>query len=404
MKNKNTIINPMSSLHNNLTLPCGVVLKNRLAKAAMSDSLGDGEGNPTQAQIRLYEKWAKGGVGISFVGEVQCDPRFPEKPGNLVLGEHSNLKLLRELTQRSVIDGAHLWAQIGHAGALTPSSISQPVGPSALNLEGLTCLEMSLDEIKQLPEKYAKSALLAKKVGFSGVHIHAGHGFLLSQFLSPLFNHRTDNYGGSIENRCRIILEIIEAVRNAVGDLFPIGIRINSSDQMEGGLSEADALKAIRLLDKTSLDLIDISGGTYFPGVKGSSEGVSKGPYFVHFAEQAKQITQIPLMVTGGFTHSAQAVEVINKGFADVIGLGRSMVIEPRLADRWLNEAEYNPTFPRFESLPPGGLTAWYTMRLTAIGEDWEESFELDLPSAIQQYEERDNQRVIQWRKRFKDL
>jgi 2,4-dienoyl-CoA reductase-like NADH-dependent reductase (Old Yellow Enzyme family) len=138
-------------------------------------------------------------------------------------------------------------------------------------------------------------------MGFSGVHIHAGHGFLLSQFLSPLFNLRNDGYGGSIEARCRILLEIIHAVRRAVGPLFSIGIRINSSDKLEGGFSEIDSLEAIRLIDQTSIDLIDISGGTYFPGAKSSSDSSGRGPYFLNFSRLAKDVTKIPLMLTGGF-------------------------------------------------------------------------------------------------------
>ncbi|MDX2462273.1 MAG: oxidoreductase, partial [Gammaproteobacteria bacterium] len=167
-------------LQSTLELPCGTILKNRLAKSPMSDSLGDGEGNPTGTQIRLYERWAEGGAAVSFIGEVQGDPRFPEKPGNLVLGAHSNQNLLQLFTSRAVIEGAHLWPQIGHAGALSYSPISQPKGPSALDIEGLQCAGMSIDEIHELPGMYARTALHAKTVGFSGVHIHAGHGFLLS--------------------------------------------------------------------------------------------------------------------------------------------------------------------------------------------------------------------------------
>tara|TARA_R110001583_G_scaffold85321_1_gene223531 strand:+ start:17271 stop:17954 length:684 start_codon:yes stop_codon:yes gene_type:complete len=217
-------------LKTELRLPCGAILKNRLAKSPMSDSLGDGEGNPTEAQIRLYERWAEGEIGISFIGEVQIDPRFPEKPGNLVLGKQSSTKILKQLTSRATINGAHLWAQLGHAGALSHLPISKPKGPSALDINGLTCAGMTIENIQELIPMYARAALNAKKMGFSGVHIHAGHGFLLSQFLSPLFNHRTDEYGGSIEARSRIILEIIVAIRNAVGPAFPVGIRINSTD------------------------------------------------------------------------------------------------------------------------------------------------------------------------------
>ena len=391
-------------LQNSLELPCGAILKNRIAKSPMSDSLADGGGDPTEAQIRLYERWAEGGVALSFIGEVQGDPRFPEKPGNLVLGAHTNRAAIQSLTRRAVVGGAHLWPQLGHAGALSYLPISQPKGPSALDIEGLQCAAMSIEEIHELPAMYTRTALNAKTAGFSGVHIHAGHGFLLSQFLSPLFNHRNDGYGGSIEARCRIVIEIVNEVRRSVGPSFPVGIRINSSDLLEGGLTEVDALEVVRLLDQTSIDLIDISGGTYFPGAKASSEGSSRGPYFLDFARLARRITDVPLVLTGGFKKREQAVDAVASGAVDMVGLARAMVLNPRLADVWLSEGECDPDFPRFEAAPPGGLTAWYTMRLTALAEDREDAFELDLPTAISIYEKRDAQRCIQWKEKFSHL
>lgn len=388
-------------LNNKLELPCGAIIKNRIAKSPMSDSLGDGEGNPTEALIRLYERWAEGGVGLSLVGEVQGDPRFPEKPGNLVLGSHSDQKMLSLFTSRAVIDDAHLWTQIGHAGALSYSPISQPKGPSALDIEGLKCAGMSNSDIQELAPMYARTALHAKNTGFSGVLIHAGHGFLLSQFLSPLFNHRSDKYGGSIEARSRIILEVINEVRQTVGPSFPIGIRINSTDQLEGGLTEIDALEVVRLLDQSSIDLIDISGGTYFPGAKSSSESSSKGPYFLDFTRLARGVTKLPLMVTGGFKKRDQAIDAIAGGTVDMVGLGRAMALNPGIANTWLNDDGIDPEFPRFKDLVPGGMTAWYTMRLIAIAEDREDQFDMDLPSAIKVYEERDEQRCLKWLQKF---
>ena len=384
-----------------LELPCGAILKNRLVKSAMSDSLADGEGNPTDAQIRLYERWAEGGVALSIIGEVQIDHHFPEKPGNLVLGSGSNTELLRQLTARASIEGAHIWPQLGHAGALSHSPISHPKGPSALKIGDFECAGMSLREIEQLPDIYAKAALLAKDTGFTGVQIHAGHGFLLSQFLSPLFNRRSDQYGGSIEARCRIIVEVIERVRAAVGPAFPIGIKINSSDLLEGGLTQEDALEAIRILDCISLDLIELSGGTYFPGAKASSDGSGGGPYFVEFAERAQSETSVPLVVTGGFKSRAEAETSIAKGAVDLVGLARAMVLNPSLANDWLIGNKNMPEFPRFEEPPPGGITAWYTMLLTALGQDTEGNFTLDLASAIRIYEERDELRCKKWRKKF---
>ncbi len=395
--------NNTHALQDSLELPCGATLKNRLAKSAMSDSLADGSGSPTEAQIRLYERWADGGAAISFIGEVQVDHRFPEKPGNLVLAAQAKPEMVGSLVSRAIKNGAHLWPQLGHAGALSHLPISQPKGPSALDIEGLQSAGMSIDEIQALPETYARTALHAKNAGFSGVQIHAGHGFLLSQFLSPLFNRRNDGYGGSIEARCRVVLEVISAVRRAVGPLFPVGIRINSTDKLEGGLTEEDAEEVIRMLDQTSIDLIDISGGTYFPGAKASSDSASGEPYFLSFAARAKKLTDVPLMLTGGFKRRQQAVDAVASGAVDMVGLGRAMALNPRLAETWLSEAGGDPEFPRFNSNPPGGITAWFTMRLTALGEDQEDSFKLDLPSAIRIYEERDQQRCVKWREQFYD-
>ncbi len=385
-----------------LDLPCGVRLKNRLIKSAMSDSLGDGAGNPTQAQIRLYERWAEGGTALSLIGEVQTSPDYPEKPGNLVLVPDADMPALKALAQRGSANGTHIWPQLGHAGALAHGPISKPKGPSPLHVEGLHCDGLSLQEIGDLPQSYAQAAALAKTAGFGGVLIHAGHGFLFSQFLSPLFNHRTDAYGGTVEGRFRIIGEVITAVRQAVGASFPIGIKINSTDKLEGGLTPDDAIEVVRLLDQTSVDLIDVSGGTYFPGAASSSDGTSSsGPYFTDFAKRARSVTSIPIILTGGFETKAQAVKALEDGAADAIGIARAMVLDPSLANGWLSGAGADPEFPLFDAPPRGGVTAWYSMRLTALGEDTEERFDVDPASALEAYEARDAERCETWRRRF---
>ena len=389
-------------LRSSLDLPCGAVLKNRLAKSAMSDSLGNGGGDPTGAQVRLYERWAEGGTAVSIIGEVQGDPRFPEKPGNLVFGDSSDRHALRSLVTRAMIEGAHLWPQLGHAGALSHQPISQPKGPSAIDMPGLQCAGMSVEEVQELPGMYARTAAFAKSAGFSGIHVHAGHGFLLSQFLSPLFNRRVDGFGGSVEARCQVILRIVDEVRRAVGPSYPIGIKINSTDKLEGGLTEDDALEVVRLIDRTSVDLIDISGGTYFPGARASSDGMSDGgPYFLKFARLAKGATNVPIMLTGGFKRREQAVDALASGAVDMVSVARGMVLDPQLARVWLTEGGGDPGFPKFEFPPQGGVTAWYTMRLTALGEDKEHTFTLDPQSALRVYEERDAQRCMKWREKF---
>jgi 2,4-dienoyl-CoA reductase-like NADH-dependent reductase (Old Yellow Enzyme family) len=384
-----------------LTLPCGAVLKTRIAKAAMSDSLGDGRGAPTNAQMRLYERWAEGGVALSIVGEVQGDPRFAEKPGNLVLAPDVDDARLAELARRGGGNRCALFAQLGHAGAMAHPPISTPKGPSALDLPGLTCEALTPAEIDALPAGFARTAALARRVGFAGVQIHAAHGFLFSQFLSPLFNRRTDRWGGSLANRMRVLQEIIAAVRAAVGPAFPVALKLNATDQLDGGLTEAEALDIIAALDGAGLDLIDISGGTYFPGAPSASDRRTGGPYFVDFASRARAKTNIPLMVTGGFKRRAEAVAAVASGSADMVGLARALVLDPGLPNRWRTAAGGDPAFPRFASPPEGGVTAWYTMRLTALGEDRAPDDTPDAHAALAAYEARDAERVAIWNARF---
>ena len=389
-----------TTLFSPLTLPCGVVLKNRIIKSAMSDSLGDGTGHPTDGQSKLYRRWAKGGLAASIIGEVQCTPDFAEKPGNLVLDDNADLSRFKALAAAGRENDAQLWIQLGHAGALAYAPTSNPVGPSALNMVGLSCSEISLDDLKAVPTEFARTATLAKQVGFSGVQIQAAHGFLLSQFLSPLFNKRDDDYGGSIENRMRLLLESIRSVRAAVGPDFPIAIKLNSSDQLEGGLAEADALKIVETLDKTSVDLIDISGGTYFPGAKSASDGSAKGPYFLEFATAARSLTSKPLMLTGGFKTREQVEDALTKG-VDLIGLARALIIEPSLPEIWQSDQQNDPTFPRFSEAPEGGITAWYTMQMTAIAEGNEIAVSGNLSEALEDYEKRDKARTDVWLRHF---
>ncbi|MGI9642672.1 MAG: oxidoreductase [Acidimicrobiia bacterium] len=384
-----------------LKLPCGVVLKNRLVKAAMSDSLGDGGGRPTEQQIELYRRWSAGGAALSIVGEVQVDHRYPEKPGNLVLGPGAGEALLARLAGVGNADHALVWPQLGHAGALAHLPISRPAGPSALDIEGLQCDALSRSDVEALPGIYARAAAQAQAAGFSGAEIHAGHGFLLSQFLSPLFNRRSDRYGGSIGNRCRLLLDIVRHVRTTVGARFALGVKINSSDQLAGGLSEDDALFVISALGEAEVDLIDISGGTYFPSAPASSDRRSSGPYFVDFARRARTVTDVPLMVTGGFKTRREAAEAVASGATDVVGLARTLALDPYLPAKWCAPNGGDPEFPSFVSPPVGGITAWFTMRLTAIANGTDQNFNQTLGSAIDAYESRDASRVVAWKLTF---
>ena len=198
----------------------------------------------------------------------------------------------------------------------------------------------------------------------------------------------------------RLLLEVIEAVRKAVGPKYPVGIKLNATDQLEGGFAEEESLGVIAAVDKTAIDLIDISGGTYFPGAASSSDRAGSGPYFLEFAGSARKKTNIPLMVTGGFKTRAQAESAIVEGKADLIGLARALVVDPELPSFWLSGQRSNPQFPRFKNPPEGGVTAWYTMQITQNAKGETALAPDELEAAIAEYEGRDEARRRLWNSR----
>ena len=389
------------SLFDRLVLPCGATLKNRIIKSAMSDQLGDGTGHPSHAQEALYRRWAEGGVAASIIGEVQGSGDFAESPGNLVLNAEADRSRFAALAAAGSENGAGLWLQLGHAGALAYQPTSRPKGPSALDLPGLTCGAFSEEEVAALPAHFAETARLGEAAGFGGVQIHAAHGFLLSQFLSPLFNRREDDYGGTIENRMRLLRAVVDAVRNAVSPGFVVAIKLNATDQLEGGFEEHDALAVIAMLDETDIDLIDISGGTYFPGARAASDSGGKGPYFIDFARMARRHTRKPLMATGGFKTLAQVCEAVESNAVDVVGLARALAIAPDLPSLWQAEKMAEPAFPRFSNPGEGDVTAWYTIRLAEIGADADAAAELTLEKARTIYRRRVDALTSTWKAKF---
>jgi len=255
-----------------LTLPCGATLKNRIAKGAMTEGLGDPFNRATSGHVRLYRRWAEGGAGMLLTGNVQVDRRYLERPGNVAIdGEQSNeaIAALREYAKAGTANDTHLWMQISHAGRQTPALVNkEPVGPSdkALEMPGSQFGKpraLTGTEIEDVIRRFAHTATIARDTGFTGVQIHGAHGYLVSEFLSPDVNTRTDEWGGSLENRARLLLETVRAVRRAVGDDFPVSVKLNSADFQRGGFSHEDAVRVAAWLDAEKLDLLEVSGGTY---------------------------------------------------------------------------------------------------------------------------------------------
>jgi len=325
----------------------GTVIKNRFFKSAMSEQLADRHHNPTPELARLYRTWAAGGVGISMTGNVMIDRNALGEPKNVVLDEASDVKAFRRWAAEGTRNAAHLWVQLNHPGKQTPRFLSrEPVAPSAIPLgKGLEKAfnpprELGEDEILAIIEKFAFSARLAKEAGFTGVQIHGAHGYLVSQFLSPRHNRRTDRWGGNSKNRRRFVLEIYRAMRKAVGENYPVSIKLNSADFMNGGFTETESIKVVKALADEGIDLIEVSGGTYeSPSMTGHGVREStrrREAYFLEFAEQIRKMIDTPLVVTGGFRSGPAMADALESGALDMIGLARPMAVQPDLPNRLL--------------------------------------------------------------------
>jgi 2,4-dienoyl-CoA reductase-like NADH-dependent reductase (Old Yellow Enzyme family) len=332
-----------------LHLPCGAVLRNRIAKAAMTEGLADPAGRPTPELVQLYERWGAGGAGLLLSGNVQIDAQHLERPGNVIIDAEPDAAMLAAMcawTAAATAHGAHFWAQISHAGRQTQKAVNpHPKAPSAVKL-GLPGgqfgepVAMTADDIAAVVTGFARAARVCRAGGFTGVQVHAAHGYLLSQFLSPRSNQRSDQWGGTLDNRARLLLDVVAAVRAAVGDDFPVAVKLNSADFQKGGFAFEDALQVADWLGAAKVDLIEVSGGTYeqpkLMGLEGiepvDGQGVKESTlareaYFVDFARAMQARVTVPLMVTGGLRRRDAMAEVLSSGAADVIGLGRPMCV-----------------------------------------------------------------------------
>ncbi|MCA9027438.1 MAG: hypothetical protein KDA86_19675 [Planctomycetaceae bacterium] len=240
------------SLASPLVHPCGASLPNRLAKAAMTEGLATADGVPTEELARLYHIWSEGGAGLLISGNIQVDRDHLERPGNVVIDTEPNSDVAAKLAdwaKSARHGGNHFWAQISQGGRQTQARVNRhPKAPSAVRL-GLqggqfgTPVAMSIEEIADIRQRFATAARAVQAAGFTGVQIHAAHGYLLSSFLSPRANQRDDEYGGSLENRARFLLDTVTAVRQNVGPEFPVGVKLNSADFQRGGFAFKDSLQ-----------------------------------------------------------------------------------------------------------------------------------------------------------------
>ena len=371
---------PADPLAAPLALPCGAVLPNRLAKAAMTEGLADAQSRASDRLVHLYRRWSEGGAGLLVTGNVQIDRFVLERPGNVVIDSRWAPSVDRDARERlaawaraGTAAGNHLWMQLSHAGRQSPRYVTrEPLAPSAvpLRLMGNYARPRALrdDEIVALIGRFADAAAIARECGFTGVQVHGAHGYLISSFLSPVTNRRTDAWGGPLEHRARLLLETVRAVRQAVGRDFPVGVKLNSDDFRQGGFSHDECLRVVQWLAEARVDLLEISGGTYeqprLLGVAGRAEdAVDVRPstrvreaYFLHYAAAIRAAARLPLMVTGGFRTRAGMEAALAAGDTDVIGLARPLCTDPDAPRRLLaREIDTLPSHERHLHLAPRG-------------------------------------------------
>lgn len=324
--------------------------KNRIIKGAMSEALANTAGQPNQLHLGLYEAWAKGGLGCAITGNVMVDIRAKNEPGVVAIESERDLAKLQQWAQIGKQYGMVQLVQLSHPGRQCPKGLNkETVAPSAVPFSPAlattfgTPRELREDEILDIIQRFARAAQICEQAGFEGVQLHGAHGYLISQFLSPLTNKRQDRWGGSIDNRMRFLLEIYQAVRAATSDDFIISVKLNSADFQRGGISEEDVIQVFKAIDAAGIDLIEVSGGTYeapaMAGVKAEKRKAStlaREAYFLEFAERIRQEVRCHLMVTGGFRTVQGMNTALASGACDFIGIARPFAVEPDLGHRLL--------------------------------------------------------------------
>jgi 2,4-dienoyl-CoA reductase-like NADH-dependent reductase (Old Yellow Enzyme family) len=368
-------------INESFTLPCGQVIKNRICKAAMTERIAKGNNLAHQGHANLYDRWADGNIGISLTGNVQVDRRNLEGPANVAIDKNNykeQFESLKAWSKSGTKNNTQLWMQISHAGRQTPGEInSSPLAPSDIRLKipgknyGIPT-PMTEENILDVIDRFVFTAKIARETGFTGVQFHSAHGYLLSEFLSPDINNRNDAWGGSIENRTRIHLEIIKRCRQEVGEDFPISVKLNSTDFQKGGFSPDESIKVAQILENAGVDIIEISGGTYeqpkLIGIDASinpkrsekrkESTIAREAYFLEYAKDIRSAVSLPLMVTGGFRTRDGIEEALRSNVCQIVGIGRPLCADPYCIKKLIaGELENLPSFEKTLSLGPSILS-----------------------------------------------
>ncbi len=335
-----------TELFSELVLRSGSTLRNRIAKAAMEEGMAGDSQLPDDRLISLYRRWGAGGAGVLITGNVMVHAEALTGPGGVVLDDRAPLDPFAGWAKAAKAGGAAAWMQISHPGRQVPAAMPGVVwGPSAVAVElgrhskrfGRP-VAMTESQIRATVERFATSAGLAERAGFDGIEVHAAHGYLLSQFLSPLVNRRSDEWGGALENRARLLTEVVSAIRGVVSPSFAVAVKLNSADFQRGGFDGDDAARVIAMLEPLGVDLVELSGGSYespaMAGRPAETRTSAREAYFLELAAELASASPLPLMLTGGITRRETAEQVLSSGI-DLVGMGTAIAVTPDLPDRW---------------------------------------------------------------------
>lgn len=336
----------VTSLHDPLTLPNGQVLPNRIMKSALSEALATKSNSPDERLNRLYSRWSQGGYGLLITGNVMVDRTQLGEPGNVVIEDERDLDSLARWAKSTQDAGVPIWAQLNHPGRQSNLLAlgHTPVAPSAvpLNLPGAaTPRALNAGEIEEIIQRFGNAAAVAEAAGFNGVQVHAAHGYLVAQFLSPLANHREDEWGGDLDGRMRFLLEVVRRIRSQVSPGFAVGVKLNSADFQRGGFTEDESRDVVAALSGERIDLLEVSGGSYEePAMAGSAAASTRAreAYFLEYAKTVRSVLgDVPLAVTGGFRSRAGMGAAVSSGECDVVGIGRPTITSPEAASMILS-------------------------------------------------------------------
>ena len=342
-------INMTSLIFSSFTLPNGQVLKNRLVKAAMEENLATWEHLPGDELKCLYKAWADGGVGLILTGNVMVDHLAMTGPGGVVLEQDTDLTPFIEWAKLSKTNNTKIWMQINHPGrqvfkkmggkVLSPSDVALDMGKHSAMFSAPK--PMDEDEIQDVVQRFTITAQRAEQAGFDGVEIHAAHGYLLAQFLSPLTNKRDDKWGGSLENRARLLMDIVKSVKAVCGEGFAIGVKLNSADFQRGGFDIEDAEQVVHMLGELNIDLVELSGGSYeAPAMQGrtaDNRTLAREAYFLEFASKIAENVSLPIMTTGGVRRYDVAKRVVDSG-VQLVGMASALALTPDLPNKWQDD------------------------------------------------------------------